>query len=163
MHSCHLFLISFASVRSITFLSFIVPISAWNVLLESLIFLRRSQVFPTPLFSSISLHWSLKKVVLSLFAILWNSALSRVYLSFYPLPFASLPFSAICKASLDNYFAFLHFFFWGQFWSLPSVQCYEPLSIVLQALCLSGLIPWIYLSLSLYNCKGFDLGHTWMA
>ena len=34
--------------------------------------------------------------------------------------------------------------------------------IVLQALCLSDLIPWIYLSLSLYNHKGFDLGHTWM-
>ena len=27
---------------------------------------------------------------------------------------------------------------------------------------LSDLIPWIYLSLPLYNCKGFDLGHTWM-
>ena len=26
---------------------------------------------------------------------------------------------------------------------------------------LSGLIPWIYLSLPLYNRKGFDLGHTW--
>ena len=24
------------------------------------------------------------------------------------------------------------------------------------------LIPWIYLSLPLYNHKGFDLGHTWM-
>ena len=27
---------------------------------------------------------------------------------------------------------------------------------------LSDLIPWIYLSLPLYNHKGFDLGHTWM-
>ena len=26
-----------------------------------------------------------------------------------------------------------------------------------------NLIPWIYLSLPLYNGKGFDLGHTWMA
>ena len=34
---------------------------------------------------------------------------------------------------------------------------------VLQALCLSDLIPWIYLSLPLYDYKGFDLGHTWMA
>ena len=32
---------------------------------------------------------------------------------------------------------------------------------ILQALCLSDLIPWIYLSLPLYNCKGFYLGHTW--
>ena len=53
-------------------------------------------------------------------------------------------------------------FSWGSSWSLPSVQCHKPLSIVLQALCLSDLIPWINLSLPLYNHKGFDLGHTWM-
>ena len=47
-------------------------------------------------------------------------------------------------------------FSWGWSWSLPSVQCQEPLSIVLQALCLSDLIPWIYLSLPLYNHKGFE-------
>ena len=27
---------------------------------------------------------------------------------------------------------------------------------------LSDLIPWIYLSLPMYDHKGFDLGHTWM-
>ena len=37
------------------------------------------------------------------------------------------------------------------------------LSIILQALCLSDLIPWIYLSLPLYNHEILDLGHTWMA
>ena len=37
--------------------------------------------------------------------------LEWVYLSFSPLPFASLLFTAICNASLDNHFAFLHFFF----------------------------------------------------
>ena len=42
VYSCHLFLISSASVRSIPFLSFIVPIIAWNVPLVSLIFLKRS-------------------------------------------------------------------------------------------------------------------------
>ena len=35
VYSCHLFLISSASVRSIPFLSFIEPIFAWNVLLVS--------------------------------------------------------------------------------------------------------------------------------
>ena len=50
-------------------------------------------------------------------------------------------------------------FSWGWLWSLPPVQCYEPLFIVLQALCLSDLIPCIYLSLPLYNRKGFDLGY----
>ena len=53
-------------------------------------------------------------------------------------------------------------FSWGWSSSLPLVQCHEPLSIVLQALCLSDLIPWIYFLLPLYNHKGFDLGHTWM-
>ena len=41
-YSCHLFLIFSASVRFIPFLSFIVPIFAWNVSLVSLIFLMRS-------------------------------------------------------------------------------------------------------------------------
>ena len=34
-------------------------------------------------------------------------------LSFSPLIFASLLFTAICKASPDSYFTFLHFFFLG--------------------------------------------------
>ena len=38
VYSCHLFLLSSPSVRSIPFLSFIVPIFAWNVPLVSLIF-----------------------------------------------------------------------------------------------------------------------------
>ena len=49
-------------------------IFAWNIPLVSLIFLKRSLVFPILLFSSISLHWSLRKAFLSLLAILWNSA-----------------------------------------------------------------------------------------
>ena len=113
VYSCHLFLISSASVRSIPFLSFIVPVFAWNVPLVSLIFLKRSLVFPILLFSSICSHWSLRKVVLSLLAILWNSAFRWIYLSFSPLPFASLLFSAICKASSDNHFAFLYIFYLG--------------------------------------------------
>ena len=108
MYSCYL-LISSASVRSIPFLSFIVPIFAWNVPLVSLIFLKSSPFFPILLFSS--LQWSLGKAFLSLLAILWNSEFKWVYLSFSPLPFASLLFSAICKASSDSHFAFLHFFF----------------------------------------------------
>jgi len=40
VYFCHLFLISFASVRLIPFLSFIVPIFAWNVPLVSLVYWR---------------------------------------------------------------------------------------------------------------------------
>ena len=113
VYSWHLFLISSASVRPIPFLSFIVPIFSWNVPLVSLIFLKRSQVFPILLFSSISLHWSLRKAFLSLLAVLWNCTFRWVYLSFSPLHLASVLFSAICKPSSDNYFAFLLFFFLG--------------------------------------------------
>ena len=113
VYSCHLFFIFSASVRSIRFLSFIEPIFGWNVPLVSLIFLKRSLVFPILLFSCISLHWSLRKAFLSLLAILWNSAFRCLYLCFSPLFFASLLFRAICKASPDSHFAFLHFFSMG--------------------------------------------------
>ena len=83
--------------------------------------------------------------------ILWNSAFRWVCHSFSPLPFTSLLFSVIFKASSDNHYAF--FGRWS--WSLPPVQCHEPLSIILQASCLSDLRPWIYFSLSLYNHKGY--------
>ena len=49
----------------------------------------------------------------------------------------------------------------GWFWSLPPVQCYKYPSLVLQALCLPDLIPWISSSPLLYNHKGLYLGHTW--
>ena len=64
LYSCHLFFISYVSVRSIAFLSFIVPIFAWNVPLLSLIFLKISLVFSILLFSSISLPWTLRKAFL---------------------------------------------------------------------------------------------------
>ena len=132
------------------------PIFIWNVPLISLIFLKRSLVFPILLFSSISLHWSSEKAFLSLLALFWNSAFRWAYLFFSPLPLASLHFSAICKASSNNYFTFFHFFFLGMV--LITASC-----IVLQTFfhsssgTLSGLIPWIYLSLPLFNHKRFDL------
>ena len=140
VYSCHLFLISSASVRSLPFLSFIELIFAWNVPLISLIFLKRSLVFPILLFSSVSLHWSLRKTFLSLLDILWNSTFKWVYLSFSPLLFASLLFTATCKASSDSHFAFLHFFFLAMVLLPVSVQCHEPPSVVHQAL-LSDLVP----------------------
>ena len=111
VYSCHLFLISSASFRSLPFLSFIVTIFAWSVPLVSLIFLKRSLVFPILLFSSISLldHWGRISYCSLLF-------LGTLYSNGYVFPFllclsASLLFTAICKASSDNHLAFL--------WPLP--------------------------------------------
>ena len=75
--------------------------------LEEISSLSHSIVF------SISLRWSLRKAFLSLLAILWISAFKWIYLSLFPLLFDSLLFTAICKASSDSHFAFLHFFSLG--------------------------------------------------
>ena len=40
----------------------------------------------------------------------WNSAFRCLYVSFPPLIFVSLLFTAICKAFSDSCFSFLHFF-----------------------------------------------------
>ena len=72
-------LIFSTSVRSSSFLAFIVPILTWNIPLASLTFLKRSLIFPVLLFSSTSLHCSFKKGFLSLLFILWNSSFSCLY------------------------------------------------------------------------------------
>ena len=159
VYSCHLFLISSTSVRSIPFLSFIVPIFSWNFLV-SLILLKKSCLSHyIPLFLCIVHLRRLSYLYLQFFELF----IQRCIFFFSPLPFVSLLFSAICKASSDSILPFCISASWGWLWSLPPVQCYEPPSIVLQALCLSDLIPWICLSLPLYNRKGFYLGHTWAA
>ena len=115
--------------------SFIEPIFAWNVPLVSLMFLKRSLVLSTQLFSSVSLHWSLRKAFLPLLAILWNTAFQWIYFSFYPLSLASL-LSAICKASSDSHFAFVHFFFLGMV--LIPVSCTMSRTDILSS---SGTLP----------------------
>ena len=137
------------------------PIFTWNVSSVSLIFLKRFLVFLILLFSSISLHWSPRKAFLSLLATHWNSGFRLIYLSFSSLPFTSLLFSSISKACSDNHFAFPHFFFFGMVLITTSYTMLWT-SVHSSSGTLSGPIPWIYLSLPLYNCKGFDLGHTGM-
>ena len=146
VYSYHLFLISSASVRSIPFLSFIVPIFAWNVPLGISNFLEDVS---SPSHSVVFLyffHCSLRKAFLSLLATLWNSAFRWVYLYFSPLPFTFLLFSAICKASSDSHFAFLHFFFLGMVLITASYTMLWT-SLHSSSGILSDLIPWIYLSL----------------
>ena len=82
---------------------------------------------------------SLRRAFLSLLTILWNSTFKWVYLSFSPLLFTSLLFTAICEAPQTAILLFYISFSWGWSWSLSPVQCHEPPSIVYQALCLSNL------------------------
>ena len=137
MYSCHLFLISSASVRSIPLLSFILAIFAfpWYLLsfLEEISSLSHSNVF----FYFFAL---VTEEVLSLLALLWNSAFRWVYLSFSPLSFAYLLFSAICKASSVNHFSFLHFFFLGMV-LIPASYKMPWTSIYSSSGTLSDLVP----------------------
>ena len=138
VYYCLLFLISSASVRSIPFLSFIVLIFAWNVPLVSLIFLKRSLVFPILLFSSISLHWTLRKAFLSLLFCGTLHSKDSIFpfllcLShlFYSQLFVRPPWTTILPFCIS--------FSWWWSWSLPPVQCHKPPSIVLQSNAISVL------------------------
>ena len=84
----------------------------WNINLNILKFAILDKLAYL-LFSSISLHWSLRKAFLSFLAILWNSSFRCLYLSFSPLFLTYLLFTAICKASPESHFAFFHFFSMG--------------------------------------------------
>ena len=107
VYSCHLFLISSASIMSFPFLSFIVPIFGWNVPLIIPVFLERSLVFLSCCFSLFLwiFHWRRP----SCLSLLFSGTLHWFFLS--PFLFASLLSSAVHKASSDNHFVFLLFFF----------------------------------------------------
>ena len=87
----------------------------------------------------------------------------QIGISFLSLSlFTSLLFTAICKASSDSHFTFLHFFFFGMV--LTPVSCtMSRTSIHSSSSTLSIRSSPLNLFLtSLYNHKEFDLGHTWM-
>ena len=136
----------------------IVPIFVGNVPLMSLIFLTRSLVFPIPVFLFLCIV-HLRRLSYLSFLFFGTLHSNRFIISFllYPLLllFSQLFVSPLQTTILTSCISFSL----AWFWSLSPVQCYEPPSIVTQALCLSDLIPLIYLSLPLYNLKGFDLGH----
>ena len=158
VYSCHLFLISSASARPLPFLSFIVSVFAWNFskFLKEISSLSHSVVF-LYFFVLITEEGFLISPCYSL-----ELCIQMDIPSFSSLPLASLLFSAIVRHLQATILTFCVSFSWGWSWSLLLVQCHEPLSIVLQASCLSDPTHSIYLSLSMYNHKGFDFGHTWM-
>ena len=160
-YSCHLFWISHAFVRSITFMSFTEPIFPWNVALVSLIFLKRSLVFPILLFSSISFHWSLRKTFFFFFSFFFNFILflnftwgrlsylfllffgtlhSDAYIFSFLLCFSLLFFSQLF-VRLPQTAILLFCFSWGWSLSLSPAECHKPPSIVRQALHPLDLVP----------------------
>ena len=65
VHSCYLFLILSVSVRSWTFLSFIVAIFGWSIPMVSPIFLKRSILFTIYYFSLIPALFTYKDFLIS--------------------------------------------------------------------------------------------------
>ena len=160
VYSCH-FLIS-SSVRSIPFLSlpflsFIVPVFAWNSSLGIYNFLEKI----TSLSHSIVFLYLFALITdrLSYLSLLFFGTLrSNGYIFPYLLCLSLLFFSQLfVRPPQRTVLPFCISFSWGWSWSLPLVQCHEHPSIVLQALC---LIPWIYFSFPLYNHEGFALLHS---
>ena len=112
VYSCHLSLISSDYVRSISFLSFIAhlcmkfPLDISNFL-EEIASLSHSIVF-LYLFALITEEGFLISPCYSL-----ELCIQMGISSFFSFAFSFSSFLAICKASSDNNFAFLHFFFLG--------------------------------------------------
>ena len=133
VHSCYLFLISSACVRSLTFLSFIVPILLWSVPLVAPIFLKQSILFRILLFSSNSCSVHLWR--LSYLSLLFSRTLhSIVHIFHFFLCLSLLLFSQLFWRPPQAITFHAHICFsWGCFWSPLPVQCYKPPSIVLQA------------------------------
>ena len=140
VYSCHLFLISSASLMSIPFMSFIEPIFTWNVPLVSLIFLKRSLAFPFcfPLFLCTDRWGRLSYLSWLFFGTLHsNGNIIPFLLCFLLLFFSQLS----VRPPQTTILPFCISFPWGWSWSLSPVQCHEPSSIVHQAFCLSDLVP----------------------
>ena len=113
VYSCHLFLIYSASVRSRPFLSNIEPIVAWNVPLVSLIFLKRSLVFPNLMFSLFLCidHWGRLSYLFLLFS---GTLRSDAYIFPFLLCFSLLFFSQLfVRPPQTAILLFLHFFSMG--------------------------------------------------
>ena len=119
VYSCHCFLISSASVRSVTFSVLYHAHPYVKCSLDISKFLKRSLVFPILLFSFFFFFCSVH-LRRPHFSLLFSGPL---YLSLSSLSFPSLLSSAISKPPQTIILPFCISFSLGWFWSLPSVQC----------------------------------------
>ena len=95
---------------------------------------KRSLVFPILFFTSISSHWSLKKALLSLPAIIWNCIQMGIFFLF-SFAFRFLFFSQLfVKPPQTAILLFCISFSWGWSWFLSPVQYHKSPSVVHQAL-----------------------------
>ena len=127
-----------------------------NISLIPPVFLKRSLSFPFNCFHLslciVHLRWPSYLFLLfseTLYSVAYIfSFLLCLLLFFFPQLFVKPPQITTSPSCIS--------FPFRQLWLPPPEQCYEHLSIVLQALCLQNLNPLIYVSPPLYNHKGFD-------
>ena len=137
MYSCHLFLICSASVRSLHFCYHDYPCMKHSLDISS--FLEEISSLSHSIFF---LYFFSLFIQESLLISPCYSLELCIQLGLPFPPFISLLSLAICKASHDNHFAFLHFFFFGM--TLITVCCTRLwISIHSSSSILSDLIPWI--------------------
>ena len=155
VYSCHLFLISSASIRSMPFFFFWMKCSLGfsnffeeiSSLYHSIIFLYCFALITDKGFL-ISPWYSLELCIQIVLSLLFS------------LVFTSLLFTLFVRPPQIS-FAFLHFSVLGMM--AITASCTTSQTFVhSSSSTLSDLIPWIYLSPPLYNRKGFDLGHSLM-
>ena len=147
LYSCHLFLISSASVRFIPFLSFIEPIFAWNVPLVSLILLKRYLVSHSIIFLCFFALITEEGFLISpCYSLELCIQMGISFLFSFAFHFSS--FLNYLWGLLRQPFCLCISFSWGWFWSLPPVQCHKPLSIVHQTL----YQIWSLESISYFHC-----------
>ena len=88
-------------------------------------------------------------------------SLRKAFLSLlFSLPLASLLSQLFVRPPQTATLPFLHFFPWGLFWPLSPVV--SQTSIQSSSGTLSIRSNPLNLFVTFSNCKGFDLGHTWM-
>ena len=119
----------------------------WVIRLCSLDSSNILEVFPILLFSSISLHCSLKEKLSYLSLLVSGTLHSAGYIFLFLLCFSLLFFSQLLvRPPKTTILPICISFSWGWSWSLPPAQCHKPPSVILQTLYLSDIIPWIYFS-----------------
>ena len=94
-----------------------------------------------------SLSW---KILRNYFASLWNECNCEVVWNFFGIALLCIGRKLTFSSPVATEFS--------KFVGILSAAIF----LVLQTLCQPDLIPWIYLSLPLYNCKGSDVNYTWV-
>ena len=87
----------------------------------------------------------------------WRLCIQMGISSLFSFAFHSLLFIAVCKASSDSHFAFLHFFFLGMVSITASCTMAQTSTHSSSGIQFIRSNPLNLLSLSLYSCKGFGM------